>query len=215
MEEELDKKPSFRITHPESTGCRTTSSSSDGVQQPLDSGERDGNCQETSSSSGLLMTSHRAAECINLLSSHSTSLRPAAIATQIPFAASASHSVTDSESSTSPPPRSAVVMERENFLVFIKILFKILDQANEPETKSRAQRIVLECRRRSQAGDPNFTPLMDATEKRLRAFVGEAKWRRAHLFLHHYIVNKRGNNQPPSMGVASMRQRPTALIAGK
>ena len=81
---------------------------------------------------------------------------------------------------------SIIVQERENFLLFVKILFKILEEAREPETRARAQRIVLECRRRSQQGDPNFIPLMEATERRLRLFVGENKWQRAHLFLHHY-----------------------------
>lgn len=214
MEEQLNKKPGFQIMSPSST-----SPAVNGVEQPLDFRETN-NYQQTSSStaasapssaSSLLMTSYCATQSgVNQLSSSEPQARfPAAAA-----AASASHAVTEDEASAPPPqPRSVVAMERENFLVFIKILFKILDQANEPETKSRAQRIVLECRRRSQAGDPNFMPLMDATEKRLRAFVGEAKWRRAHLFLHHYIVNKPGNNHPPSLG--AMRQRPTALIAGK
>jgi hypothetical protein len=92
------------------------------------------------------------------------------------------------------PTKSVLAQERENFLLFVKILFKILDEAQEPHTKSKAQRIVLECRRRSQQGDPNYNPLMDALETRLRRFVGEATWRRAHLYLHHYIANKRPAN---------------------
>jgi hypothetical protein len=88
-------------------------------------------------------------------------------------------------------PKSVEVQERENFLFFIKILFKILDDAHEPLTRQRAKRIVLECRRKNQLGDPHFHPLMDAVERRLRRFVGEPTWRRAHLFLHHYITTKR------------------------
>ena len=110
-----------------------------------------------------------------------------------------------------PPPAAPsassnpVVVERENFLVFIKILFKILEEAHEPQTKARAQRIVVECRRRSRSGDPNYNPMMDVLEKHLRGFVGETKWRKAHLFLHHYI-HKRGG---PGGGMAM--RRPTAL----
>ena len=106
--------------------------------------------------------------------------------------------------------RSPLVLERENFLMFIKILFKILEDAKEPETRSKAQRIVMECRRRSKQGDPNFVPLVEACEKRLRVFVGEAMWRRAHLFLHHAIT--RGQRGPR---VATVRPRHTALLAGK
>jgi hypothetical protein len=111
-----------------------------------------------------------------------------------------------------PPSRSSAVevVERENFLMFIKILFKILEDAREPETRSKAQRIVMECNRRSKQGDPNFYPLMDALERRLRGFVGEAKWRRAHLFLHHYMVKKQRGQRPRPV----VRQGPTALLAG-
>jgi hypothetical protein len=105
--------------------------------------------------------------------------------------------------------RSPLVLERGNFLMFIKIIFKILEDAKEPETRSKAQRIVMECRRRSKQGDPNFVPLMEACEKRLRVFVGEATWRRAHLFLHHAIT--RGKRP----WVATVRPRPTALLVGK
>ena len=81
---------------------------------------------------------------------------------------------------------------REQFLLFIKILFKCLDQANEPEKREKAKKIVAECTRRNRAGDPDFSPLMEAVEKRLRGFVGEMLWRRAHLLLRHY-VNKRND----------------------
>ena len=97
-------------------------------------------------------------------------------------------------------------MERENFLMFIKILFKVLEEAKEPETKSRAQRIVMECRRRHRQGDPNFDPMMEAVEHRLRAFVGETKWRRAHLFLHHYMCKRQ---QGGGMAMAAIRRTQT------
>ena len=102
------------------------------------------------------------------------------------------------------PVKSIVTQERENFLIFVKILFKILEEAREPETRARAQRIVLECRRRSQLGDPNFIPLMEATQQRLRLFVGDDKWQRAHLFLHHYKSKRlgAGANHPTALPAA-------------
>mmetsp|Transcript_30143 Transcript_30143/g.56547 ORF Transcript_30143/g.56547 Transcript_30143/m.56547 type:complete len:300 (-) Transcript_30143:916-1815(-) len=105
--------------------------------------------------------------------------------------------------------KSILAMERENFLLFVKILFKILDQANEQHTATRAKRIVLECRRRSQQGDPNFHPLMGALESRLRRFVGESTWRKAHLFLHHYMSTKR-----PSGGMVMPETNNIALAVG-
>ena len=131
-----------------------------------------------------------------------------------PVSPAASNSLGAASVEETPPPQyghqSAVVIERNNFLLFIKILFKTLEQSQEPETRSKAQRIVLECKRRSKQGDPKFNPLMEACERRLRVFVGEAVWRRAHLFLHHAIT--RGHSTPL---VATMRKRPTAVLAGK
>ena len=88
---------------------------------------------------------------------------------------------------------STIRSQREQFLVFIKILFKCLDQANEPEVRNKAKRIVAECTRRNRLGDPGYAPLMAAVEKRLRTFVGEALWRRSLLLLRHYMAKKGGD----------------------
>lgn len=109
-------------------------------------------------------------------------------------------------------PKSIQRIERENFLLFIKILFKVLEEDNDPPARTRAQRIVMECRRRNQQGDPNFTPLMVGVERHLRTFVGEAKWRRSHLLLHHYVVTRRGI---PGASSITNRERPTAIMVGK
>jgi hypothetical protein len=106
-----------------------------------------------------------------------------------------SNTASTSAAASAPSPlrnSSLVVQERENFLLFIKILFKILAEAGDPGVRTRAQRTVLECQRRSRLGDPNFIPLVQATEQRLRVIVGEDKWRRAHLFLHHYNSTRSG-----------------------
>lgn len=92
---------------------------------------------------------------------------------------------------TQPTTKTMVIQEREHFLIFVKILFKLLDEADQPHTKQRAKRIVLECRQRNQQGNPLYQPLMDAIEVRLKRFVGDPCWRRAHLLLHHYITTRR------------------------
>lgn len=114
-------------------------------------------------------------------------------------------------------PKSAARMERENFLLFIKILFKVLEEENDASIRTKAQRIVMECRRRNQQGDPNFTPLMYGIERHLRVFVGEAKWRRSHLLLHHYITTRRGmhGSSSSAAGNGTNRERPTAILVGK
>jgi hypothetical protein len=136
-------------------------------------------------------------------------LLPASIPTSglkqpIPTSAGSSHLVLQqvhlispsrdaASSPRSPAPPSHAISQREHFLIFIKILFKCLDQANEPEVRNNAKKIVSECTRKNRQGDSNFTPLMEAVEKRLRGFVGEVQWRRALLLLRH-CVNKRNND---------------------
>jgi len=84
----------------------------------------------------------------------------------------------------------AATNHRARFLVFIKILFKCLDQANEPEIRDRAKEIVAECTRRNRMGDPKFTPLVEAVEKRLRVFVGEAHWKKASILLRAFAAKQ-------------------------
>lgn len=79
---------------------------------------------------------------------------------------------------------------RARFLVFIKILFKCLDQANEPDIRDRAKEIVAECTRRNRMGDPKFTPLVEAVEKRLRVFVGEMHWKKASILLRTFAARQ-------------------------
>jgi hypothetical protein len=76
--------------------------------------------------------------------------------------------------------RRRVVSEREKFLIFVKILLHCLkvDQV-DPGIHPNAKAVVSECTRRNRMGDPNFSPLQPAVERRLRRTVGEVRWARA------------------------------------
>ena len=79
--------------------------------------------------------------------------------------------------------------QKKRFLLFVKILFKSLDQSNETtsEIRENAKMIIADCTRRNRLGDPDFDPLMDAVDRRLRRHVGEVHWRKAHMYMQHYI----------------------------
>jgi len=83
-----------------------------------------------------------------------------------------------------------VRIERETFLLFVKVLFKVLE--DDPRLKTQARNLVLQCRRRSQRGDPAFQPLMGVVERHLRILVGERKWRQVHLLVHHRMGTVEG-----------------------
>jgi hypothetical protein len=102
--------------------------------------------------------------------------------------------------------QTSVELSRERFLKFIKILFKILDQAKESHTRNRAKQVVAECTRKNRLGDPNYVPLVEAVQKRLSLFVGEAYWRKALLFLRYYYEFKHEKSQEGRTGGASAEQ---------
>jgi hypothetical protein len=70
-------------------------------------------------------------------------------------------------------PTSFEVQQKKRFLLFIKILFKSLGQHAETETRDVAKTIVADCTRRNRLGDPQYVPLMDAIDWRLRGHVGK------------------------------------------
>ena len=91
-----------------------------------------------------------------------------------------------------PSARGAVyargLTQRQQFLVFVKILLKYVDRQNNPHLKRNAKAVVAECTRRNRHGDPHYTPLQDAVERRLRLTLGEVHWARAKLCFDTYIV---------------------------
>jgi hypothetical protein len=80
------------------------------------------------------------------------------------------------------------MIQKKRFAVFVKILFRELDRSDDSaELRGVAKAIVLDCTRRNRLGDPAYHPLMEAVDQRLRQHVGETHWRKAHLYLHHYM----------------------------
>lgn len=102
---------------------------------------------------------------------------------------------------------SEEALEKKTFLLFVKILFKLLKEHQGDEFTSKAKRVVMECRRHNQQNHPAFIPLMEALERHLRLFVGDKLWARAHCYLHHYL----GKEQER---LRTGEPRPLALAAG-
>lgn len=84
--------------------------------------------------------------------------------------------------------------EREEFFIFVKILFRLMAKSNkkngqtsEDKLRQRAKSVVSECTRRNRLGDTDYVPLVDAIEQRLRPTVGERNWALAKTYLYYYI----------------------------
>jgi hypothetical protein len=110
----------------------------------------------------------------------------------------ASRTMTIASSSSTSNVLTQANLQKKRFLLFIKILFKSLDQTEESsEVKEIAKNIVADCTRRNRLGDPDYKPLMDAVDRRLRTHVGETHWRRAHLYMQHYMRREAGRERLP------------------
>ena len=106
---------------------------------------------------------------------------------------------------------TSTACQKRRFLLFIKILFKSLEQACEFETRDRAREIVSDCTRRNRLEDPAFTPLIDVIDQRLRRYVGEAHWRRAHMYMHHYLMTR--SVEDPRITTSSQTRRQQTMVS--
>lgn len=130
-----------------------------------------------------------------------TSVTPTPEATVVPV--SPKPKVASSLRSPSSPTLTTF-QERERFLIFVRILFKCLDE-KDPQLRAKAKRVVQQCTLRNREGNPEYAPLVDVVERRLRCIVGEANWTRAEYYLRHYLA--RTNNQRSFAEEGSLAQQ--------
>lgn len=77
--------------------------------------------------------------------------------------------------------------ERQQFLVFIKILLKYVERTNNPQLRRTIKAVVTDCTRRNRNGETAFMPLQAAVERRLRIVLGEVHWSRARMCFDSYV----------------------------
>ena len=117
-------------------------------------------------------------------------------AAAIPAPSSDSSTTNNNIPSSGSKPRADNV-QKTRFALFVKILFKQLERSPDttPELRDMAKSIVLDCTRRNRLRDPEYVPLMDAVDRRLRRHVGEAHWRRAQLYTQQYMMREACRNK--------------------
>jgi hypothetical protein len=73
--------------------------------------------------------------------------------------------------------------EKQKFVIFVKVVFKILEKRNELLCLRKAKAVVAKCARSNRMGDRRYMPLIDVTVTRLRLAVGEHYWAMATNYL--------------------------------
>jgi hypothetical protein len=76
---------------------------------------------------------------------------------------------------------------RKSFLVFVRILLKCIDRADDKILSAKVRKLVICCVRRFRSGEQTHgESLMDNVESRLKLLVGSVYWKEARAFLKHY-----------------------------
>jgi hypothetical protein len=87
--------------------------------------------------------------------------------------------------------RNKVVNERKCFLLFVKVLMRLLtkDKDVDPFLCQRAKVLIYTCNKRHQMGDPSFSQMQDMLEVMLRDLVGHKIWQKAQSCTLLYMMN--------------------------
>ena len=76
---------------------------------------------------------------------------------------------------------------RKSFLVFVRILIKCIDRADDKFLSARVRKLVICCIRRFRSGEQaHGESLIENVETRLKMLVGKVYWKEARAFLKHY-----------------------------
>jgi hypothetical protein len=78
--------------------------------------------------------------------------------------------------------RYHLLSPRQKFLVFIKVLLKVIEQQDDQRKLRSAKAVVAECTYRNRVGDINYCPLQEAITERLRLAVGDMYWNLAKSY---------------------------------
>jgi hypothetical protein len=84
--------------------------------------------------------------------------------------------------------------DRVEFALFLKVLLHCLERSKEYVLLEKARLVVMNCTRGYKTGDPNFSPLVEAIEIRLKKLVGDRIWKQAREYTRFYIARRHQSN---------------------
>jgi hypothetical protein len=97
--------------------------------------------------------------------------------------------------------KTRALLEKRQFLIFIRILFKCIDRSNNPTLRLQAKEVVTDCTRRNRMGDSSCSPLQHAIACRLKEIVGDMHWNQAKIYTNYYCQQKKGLQRGPIVSV--------------
>jgi hypothetical protein len=88
--------------------------------------------------------------------------------------------------------------QRRDFLLFVRVLIKCIEQSRNYKLTLQTKALVAECVKRNRMGDPHFSPLQDSMEIRLRGLVGPNYWHQAKDYIHCFKKAKSNSILKPA-----------------
>ena len=113
-----------------------------------------------------------------------------------------------------PQDRAAMGQElrrqKEKFLMFTRVLIRYLEQ-KDPVLHQQAKVIIKDCADRNRRQERGYESVTAAMKDRLKTLVGETYWKRAEMYLKHFLEQKKKQQEAQSGDAAS---RPPGASGG-
>mmetsp|Transcript_12549 Transcript_12549/g.23564 ORF Transcript_12549/g.23564 Transcript_12549/m.23564 type:complete len:158 (-) Transcript_12549:163-636(-) len=78
--------------------------------------------------------------------------------------------------------------KRKKLIIVVKVLFEVLEQEEDPDTRQRAQKVIRRCIRKNRENDPNHASLVDSIIFYLKREVGQETWRKTATRIKTYVL---------------------------
>jgi len=99
-----------------------------------------------------------------------------------------------SQKSTQPTSTMTTKTEKEQFLMFTRVLMKYLEQ-KDPDMHARAKAVIRECAEKNKRKEKGYESVTLAMQSRLKQTVGTSYWERAGDYLQHFLKQKEAEIQ--------------------
>ena len=92
--------------------------------------------------------------------------------------------------------------QKEKFLMFTRVLIKYLEQ-KDPAMHAKAKHIIKDCAERNKRQEPGYESVTASMKTRLKQLVGDNYWKRAEVYLKHFLEQKKQSMQKQGQGGSS------------
>jgi hypothetical protein len=101
-------------------------------------------------------------------------------------------------------------MNKQQFLAFVRVLMKYLEQKN-PQLRLMVKKIVKDCAERNRNRERGYESFTGSLRARLKEVVNEMHWERAELYTRFYIEGRRrGQESGQAGGAPTSTQDPSS-----